>query len=294
MHDLTVTTPGPHTDFKKPRITLPVGSCDAHVHLFGPHDRFPFAPERTFTPPDVPLETLRQLHETMGFSRSVLVQSACHGGDHSVLFDALERGQGAYRAVALLGPETTIEDIRTMDAAGFCGARVHFAPHLGAPPTREELRRLVDLIGPFGWHLEVHTMGAGILDFAEIADAVTIRVVVDHMARFVLPDGDVPGAYSATVDLLHGDDVWIKLSGVDRVSREFPSMADGLALARRFFLARPDRCLWGSDFPHPNTQGFMPWDHDLVNGIETIAPTDSERRQLLVRNPEVCFGFGPA
>lgn len=294
MHDLTVTTPGPHTEFQKPRITLPAGSCDSHVHVFGPHTRFPFAPRRTFTPPDVPLETLRQMHEVMGFSRSVLVQSACHGTDHSVLFDALERGQGAYRAVALLDAATTVQDIQSMDAAGFCGARVHFAPHLGAPPTRDELRRIVDLIGPFGWHLEVHTMGSGILDFAEIARELSIRIVLDHMARFALPEGDVPGAYSAAVDLLEGEDVWIKLSGADRVSRKLPTMDDGLALARRFFLARPDRCLWGSDFPHPNTHGFMPWDHDLVNGIETIAPTMTERHQLLVQNPEACFGFDPS
>ncbi len=295
MHNLTVTTPGPHRTFQRPNFELPQGSCDSHVHVFGPHDTFPFAADRKFTPEDAPLELLQNMHRTMGFARSVLVQSACHGSDHSVLLHALDRGQGAYRAVALLGENTTDAEIARLNQAGFCGVRIHFAPHLGAPPSTDDIRRICELIGPYGWHLEVHTMGSGIHDFAEIYPTVPVRVVLDHMGRFDISQGHQDNASFRTVtSLLQEHDVWIKLSGADRVSHQIPSMTDGLALARSLFLSRPDRCVWGSDFPHPNTHGFMPWDHELVNGINTIAPTEKEREQLLVTNPENCFGFTPA
>lgn len=294
VHSLTVTTPGPHRTFHRPDVDLPRLSVDAHVHVFGPHDTFPFAPDRKFTPEDAPLELLQQMHETMGFSRSVLVQSACHGSDHTVLLDALERGEGAYRAVALFGEDITTAEVARLNQAGFCGVRIHFAPHLGAPPTAGEIRQICDLIGPFGWHLEVHTMGSGIHDFAAIYPEIPVRVVLDHMGRFDISRGEESNEFKLVTSLLQESDVWIKLSGADRVSRRLPSMSDGLALARSLFLSRPDRCVWGSDFPHPNTHGFMPWDHELVNGIATIAQTPEEREQLLVTNPEICFGFDPA
>jgi 2-pyrone-4,6-dicarboxylate lactonase len=294
VHSLQVTTPGPHRTFQRPDLELPTGSVDAHVHVFGPHEKFPFAPDRKFTPEDAPLELLRQMHGTMGFSRSVLVQSACHGNDHTVLLDALERGEGAYRAVALFGEDITADEVARLAQAGFCGVRIHFAPHLGAPPTASDIRRICDLIGPFGWHLEVHTMGSGIQDFAAIYPEIPVRVVLDHMGRFDIAKGQESDEFKLVISLLQENDVWIKLSGADRVSHQLPSMADGLALGRSLFLSRPDRCVWGSDFPHPNTHGFMPWDHELVNGIATIAPTPQEREQLLVTNPGICFGFDRA
>ncbi|MEB7505498.1 amidohydrolase family protein [Arthrobacter koreensis] len=293
MKSLTVTTPGPHRDFQPPGIMLPPGSCDAHVHLFGPHERFPFAPQRTFTPEDVPLETLQEMHTVMGVARSVLVQSAAHGRDHSVLVDALRRAPEIYRAVALIDPQTPAGTVKQLDAEGFCGARIHFAPHLGHSPSTDDVRAIVDRIAPLNWHLEVHVMDEGIYEFSDMADQLDLTMVVDHMGR-VNPDPVADDPRVAELgNLLSKENVWVKLSGADRISNLTPSMSDGLAFARKLFQSHPDRCVWGSDFPHPNTHGFVPWDHELVRGIAEIAPSAEDRARLLVHNPARLFGFGP-
>jgi 2-pyrone-4,6-dicarboxylate lactonase len=291
MHTLTVTTPGPDRNARRPQITLPAGSCDSHVHIFGPHSRFPYAPDRTFTPEDVPLEELQSLHAFLGFDRAVIVQSACHGSDHSVVLDALERGGGRYRGVALIGPGTSSADIQKWHDAGMRGARIHFASHLGQPPSRDEISRIVDLIGPFNWHLAVHVTGPALLDFSERVADIPLRIVFDHMGRFDISEGREQPERRVLKELLAGDNVWVKLSGADRISNKTPGLEDSIELARELFQSRPDRCVWGTDFPHPNTHGFMPNDGDLVNTLARITDTPAGLDQLLVTNPTHCFDF---
>ena len=294
MHTLEVTTPGPDRNPRSPKIRLPDGACDSHVHIFGPHERFPYAPGRTFTPEDVPLEDLEGLHRFLGFDRAVIVQSACHGSDHAVVLDALNRGRGRYRGVALVGPDTSPAEVEQWHRSGMRGARIHFASHLGAPPTRAQIARIVDLIGPHGWHLGVHVTGSAILDFADRIDEIPLRIVFDHMGRFDLSRGRKQPERQVLKDLLaHREDVWVKLSGADRIAARPPQLDDSVDLARELFEARPDRCVWGTDFPHPNTHGFMPNDGDLVNTLPHIARTPEELDLLLVTNPERCFDFAP-
>ncbi|OMH36668.1 amidohydrolase [Tersicoccus sp. Bi-70] len=294
-HTLEVTTPGPDRHPHPPRVVLPPNACDAHVHIFGPHERFPYAPDRSFTPEDVPLEDLEALHRFLGFERAVLVQSACHGSDHRAVLDALERGEGRYRGVALVGPETSAADVERWHDAGMRGARVHFAPHLGTPPTQAEIARIVDLIGPYGWHLAIHVMGSSILDVADRVADIPLRIVIDHLGRFDISAGrPQPERDVLTALLTEHDDLWVKLSGADRIATRPPRLDDAVALARELFTTRPDRCVWGTDFPHPNTHGFMPNDGDLVTTLLDVAPTPEERELLLVRNPAVCFDFGPS
>ena len=103
-------TPEPlpfHPNPKKPDIALPQGACDAHCHVFGPAERFPFAPQRTYTPIDAPKEKLFALHRHLGLERSVLVQASCHGTDNAAMMDAIAAGEGRYRGIAMVekGPE---------------------------------------------------------------------------------------------------------------------------------------------------------------------------------------------
>ncbi|HVV22699.1 MAG TPA: amidohydrolase family protein [Pseudonocardiaceae bacterium] len=288
---LQTTCPGPDPHPVAPRIRLPAGSCDAHCHIFGPTDRFPYAPDRTFTPPEAPKEDLRRLHDFLGFQRAVIVQSACHGTDHAVLLDALAAGNGAYRGVALVTPDTPDAEIRRLDAAGVRGARLHFTPHLGPAPSLAEIRAIVRRIEPVGWHVALHVAGDGIAEHADLVRSLPLPVVIDHMARVDLRAGLDSAPVRALLRLLDTGSVWVKLSGADRIATRPPDLADAAALARLLARHAPDRVVWGTDFPHPNTHGFMPNDGELVNLLTEIAPDDAALHRLLVTNPRQCFGF---
>jgi 2-pyrone-4,6-dicarboxylate lactonase len=71
-----------HPNPSKPRFAVPPGAVDAHCHVFGPADKFPYAPERKYTPCDAPREKLFALRDFLGFDRNVIVQATCHGNDN--------------------------------------------------------------------------------------------------------------------------------------------------------------------------------------------------------------------
>ncbi|GAB3564700.1 amidohydrolase family protein [Amycolatopsis endophytica] len=277
--------PGPDPNPHAPAVALPSGACDAHCHIFGPTAKFPYAPERTFTPPEVPKEDLLALHRLLGLDRAVIVQSACHGTDHAALLDALDAGEGRYRGVALIRPTTPVDEVKRLHEAGVRGARLHFTPHLGPAPTQETIDAVVGLIRPFGWHIALHVAGNGIAEHADLVRSLGVRVVIDHMARVDLRQGLNSEAVQSLLRLLDDGDVWVKLSGADRIATAPPSWADSAALARLLATEAPERVVWGTDFPHPNTD-FVPNDGDLADLIAEITP---DPEALLVTNPTRCF-----
>ncbi|WP_431921445.1 amidohydrolase family protein [Amycolatopsis tucumanensis] len=278
--------PGPDPNPHAPAIPLPANACDAHCHIFGPTAKFPYAPDRTFTPPEAPKEDLRALHRLLGFERAVIVQSACHGTDHSALLDALETGGGRYRGVALIRPTTPKAEVERLHQAGVRGARLHFTPHLGPAPSREEIDAIVALIRPYGWHIALHVAGDGIAEHADLVRSLGVQVVIDHMARVDLRQGLDSAAVRSLLRLLETGPVWVKLSGADRIATAPPSMADSVELARLLAAEAPERVVWGTDFPHPNTHGFVPNDGDLADLIAEITP---DPEALLVTNATRCF-----
>ncbi len=200
--------PGPHPHPHRPGLALPAGACDAHCHIFGPISRFPYAPDRSCTPPEAPLSDLQALHRLLGLERAVIVQSAAHGSDHASLVAALRQGEGRYRGVALVRPDTPPAEVARLHDAGVRGARLHFTPHLGKAPTADEIDAVVRLIAPHGWHIALHVAGAGIAEHADLVRSLPLPVVIDHMARVDLRAGLASPAVTALRGLLDTGDVW--------------------------------------------------------------------------------------
>jgi predicted TIM-barrel fold metal-dependent hydrolase len=286
------TIPPPHPDPHRPReFTPPARACDAHCHVFGPADRFPFSPSRSYTPPDAGVDDLERLQERLGLSRAVLVQASCHGIDNAALLDALRRGDGRYAGVAMIDDATTDADVAELHDAGVRGTRVNFVAHLGGAPDPGHVQRTVARVAPLGWHVVLHFDAADLPTYAGLLDRLPCPYVIDHMARIDATAGLDQEPFRALLRLLADDRCWVKVSGAERLTAGGgPPYDDVVPFAQALIAAAPDHVLWGTDWPHPNVR-HMPDDGDLVDLLAEFAPDEATRNRILVDNPERLYDF---
>jgi len=280
-----------HHSPSSPRLELPPGACDAHVHVFGPQARFPFAPERRFTPCEAPKDKLFALHTLLGIERCVVVQSGAHGFDNSVTEDAIAARNGKYVGIALLPTTTSDAELSRLDAAGFRGARFNYMGHLGAATPIEEVIAFGKRLAAIGWHLQLHFESSLVHELGSALLRSPVPVVIDHMGRVDASRGIDQPDFRRLRELVRDERVWVKLSGAERISRRGPSYEDAIPFARALFEDAGDRVLWGTDWPHPNLD-HVPDDGVLCDLLASIAPSDAERQALLVTNPQRLYRFG--
>ena len=270
----------------KPRFTPPPGAVDAHCHVFGPGEIFPFAPERKYTPCDAGRDKLYALRDFLGFSRSVVVQATCHGADNRAMVDALVHSDGRARGVATLESEVSHDALTELHAAGVRGVRFNYVKRLVDPKPDAYYRAIIDKIAPLGWHVVIYFEAADLLEKWDFFTSLPTDVVVDHMGRPDLtktPDGP---EFAAFLRFMERDGVWCKTTCPDRLSRSGPPAYDDFVPFAKTVVERfPDRVIWGADWPHPNLKSHMPDDGALVDMIPRIATTAALQRKLLVDNP---------
>ena len=273
---------------------LPRGACNAHVHVFGPRERFPYAPDAPFTPAtDAPKEMLYALNDRLGLERCVVVQSTCHGHDNRATEDAVTGRPDSYRGIALLPTDASGAELRRLDGAGFRGVRFNFMGHLGSGAPMAEVLALAARIAPLGWHLQIHGDPRLLTDLAADLLRSPVPVVIDHMGRIDASLGLDQPHFRALLKLLEDGRFWVKVSGSERASRQGPPYADAVPFARTLVAEHGDRTLWGTDWPHPNLSGPMPDDAALVGLLADIAPSEADRQRLLVGNPQRLYRFTP-
>lgn len=271
----------------RPVFVPPPGAVDAHCHVFGPGDVFPYAPERKYTPCDAGKEKLFALRDFLGFSRNVIVQATCHGADNRALVDALQASQGRARGVATVRANVSDAELQDLHAAGVRGVRFNFVRRLVDPKPDAHYRAIIERIAPLGWHVVVYFEAADLAERWELFTSLPTTVVVDHMGRPDVSQSVDGEAFQRFVRLMaEHENVWSKVSCPERLSRVGPPhYADVVPFARHLVERFPDRVLWGTDWPHPNMKQHMPDDGQLVDVIPHIAPTEELQRKLLVDNP---------
>jgi 2-pyrone-4,6-dicarboxylate lactonase len=261
---------------------------DAHCHVFGPGDRFPFAAERKYTPCDASAAQLFALRDFLGFERNVIVQATCHGADNRALTDALHQSHGRARGVATVAAAVTEDELRALHAAGVRGVRFNFVKRLVDVTPREVLESIARRIAPLGWHVVIYFEAADLPDLYDFFASIPTAVVVDHMGRpdVTKPvDGPEFGLFQRL--MREHPNIWSKVSCPERLTRTGPPGYDDVVpFARRLVESFPDRVLWGTDWPHPNLKSHMPDDGKLVDYIPRIATTTALQQRLLVDNPE--------
>jgi 2-pyrone-4,6-dicarboxylate lactonase len=192
----------------KPKLKLPAGACDAHVHIFGPRQRFPFAEGRRYTPSDAPKAMLFALHEFLGIEHCVIVQPACHGLDNSVTVDAIAATGQAYRGISLLPVTVSDGELKRLDTAGICGARFHYMRHLAKGPSIDEVIAFGERLADIGWHLQIHMEAELIADLAPALNRSAVPVVIDHMGRVDASRGLEQPEFRALLALMQDDKFW--------------------------------------------------------------------------------------
>lgn len=274
-----------------PTFIVPAGAVDAHCHVFGPGDTFPFAPERKYTPCDASREQLFALRDFLGFDKNVVVQATCHGADNSALLDVLEHSNARARGVVTVTPDVTPGELARMHELGVRGVRFNYVKRLVDPKPDDYYREIIAKIAPLGWHVVLYFEPTDLAEKWDFFSSLGIPIVVDHMGR---PDVTQP-LDNPEFDLFRrfvreNPDVWTKVSCPDRISASgSPLYADVVPFATAIVEEFSDRVLWGTDWPHPNMKKEMPDDGILVDYVPSIATTPNLQQKLLVTNPTTLY-----
>ncbi len=274
--------PNPH----KPTFKVPAGAVDAHCHVFGPAEKFPYAPERKYTPCDAPKEKLFELRDYLGFSRNVIVQASCHGKDNRALVDALKSANNLARGIAIVNPDISDEELQEMHDAGVRGVRFNFVKRLVDATPREVFMGIAEKIQKLGWHIVVYFEAQDLEDLIPFLNSLPGIIVVDHMGRPDVTKGVDHEDFQRFIQLMQdNENIWVKVSCPERLTVAGPDYDDVIPFARTLVEKFTDRVLWGTDWPHPNMKSHVPDEGVLVDVIPKIAVSEAEQQALLVDNP---------
>ena len=291
MPDYFPFDPNPSTPS---RPALP-GAIDSQFHILGPREKYPIRPGAAYEMPTATPAALKRVHRALGFQRGIVVQTTTYGEDHSVVLDALAELGPGYRgcANALVFEGKDDAYLEKLHAAGVRGARFSFRQALGAVLARPAFDRAVARIRELGWYMKVQPEQNGIVESASWLDGLEdIPILIDHMGRAdasLGPDRD-PNVAKLR-ELLSRGNFWVMLSLGEKISQAGAPYDDAVPIARALLDAAPDRCVWGSDWPHPVSKQQPPNDADLLELLYRYVRSEDELRRVLVDNPSRLFGY---
>ena len=279
---------GPDYETRAPRFAPPTLSCDTQAHVFGPSARFPYAAGRGYTPPDCPVEAYMYMLGVLGIERGVIV----HGSDNRVTLDGIKRMGDRCRGVAVVEPDIPDAELEAMSRGGIRGIRL--SPMLKGGLGTEHLETMAGRIGRLGWHIVIHLdRVAELVELAPRLERLPVAIVIDHLGRVRGGEGVNCAGFQALLAVLRDTDhCWVKISSWYRLSDAGPPYDDMTPLAAALIATRPDRVIWGSNWPHPILwQGVMPNDGELLDQLMGWAGDEDTRRRILVDNPARLYGF---
>ncbi|WP_119157187.1 amidohydrolase family protein [Caldimonas tepidiphila] len=286
------------------QTALPPGATDAHVHVFEPA-RFRYSGGRSYTPGEASVAALRECHARLGVERVVLVQPSVYGTDNACMLNAIAKlGQERCRGIAVVDLERlTRYDLLVLHAAGVRGIRLNLEVRHETDPSRvlAELQRAAALVDLPGWCVQLHCAASLLSTVAQTLEQFRVPVVLDHFGGLRAEQTDAAAAPLQTLlDLLATGCIWLKLSAFYRVSADEPHHADLALLVRTLAQARPDRLLWGSDWPHTgggrdrNPARIEPFRSvDLSASLAALQSwvDAAVLNRILVSNPAELYGF---
>ncbi|MDP2238673.1 MAG: amidohydrolase family protein [Burkholderiales bacterium] len=284
---------GPDPQPRRPKHAMPAGVVDCHCHVFEDQSRYPLVAARSYTPPLATLSDYLAMCEVLGIARTVQVNASVYGFDNSVSLDVIaELGQKRARGVAGVAPDVSAREIERLHKGGIRGVRL--STMVKGYGGTELIDAIAAKIKPYGWHVQLHVDKCAELVPLEqkLLDCPT-PLVFDHLGRVRGGDSvNAPGFQALLRIIRQRNDCWVKISSWYRLSDSGPPhFTDIKPLVEALVAARPDRLVWGSNWPHPVWDGPMPNDGGLLDLFCEWVPDAAIREQILVTNPARLYGF---
>lgn len=275
----------------RPRFKAPLKSCDSHIHVYDPRFRMTWPKLRAVT--DASVADYRKLQARLGTERVVVVQPAAYGTDNAVTMDAVQQlGPDRARGIAVVHPTVTDTDLLAMGRAGIRGLRFTLHEPRTAVTSVEMIEPLAHRVGRLGWHVQLHLRAEQIVEMEDLLGRLPGTLVFDHMGRMPQPAGPRHPAAAIVKRLIDRGHAWVKLSGPYLETQTGgPRYTDTKLVARAWVDHAPERCVWGSDWPHPTEPTTKPDDAALFDLLQEWVPTEETRQAILVDNPAALYGF---
>ncbi len=278
-----------------PENALPDGACDAHTHVFGPYDRFPFTEPSNYPPPLAPVALHLAMLDSVAARRGIIVQPAPYGTDRGAMLDAITQSQGRLRGVSVATADTSEQVLSELVASGICGLRfVEMRDPKGSPFKGsvgfDALRKLGPKMKAVGLHAELWANCSDHVAAIPELLAHQVPLVLDHMGSFDPSRGLNDSAFQQMLTHLSKGEIWIKLT-LCRTSKKAPSYADLHPFHDSLVAANPDRLIWGSDWPYVRMGDAAPDVGQMIDLFTSWVSDPSIRRKILVENPARLYGF---
>jgi predicted TIM-barrel fold metal-dependent hydrolase len=286
-------------------FAIPPGACDCHTHIIGDPAKFPFAPNRVYTPETASPEEMAALHRALHIQRVVIVTPSFYGTDNSAtLYGMKARGRNA-RGVAVIDEQTRAGDLQAMERAGMRGVRINLATVGQTDPIvgRRLLLWSAERVRDLSWHIQMNTNLQVITGIKDLVAASPVPVVFDHFGGPQASLGVAQAGWADLVDLVRLGKAYVKLSAEYSISAQPPDYPDVAPFAKALVAANPDRILWGSDWPHTNPKSSRAGsiseitpltaidDGRLLNQFALWVPDAALRKKILVDNPVRLYRF---
>ena len=282
----------------EPAYAAPPHACDAHFHVFGAVERYPYGSDLRYKPPHEPLEKYLKLARRIGFERFVFVQPSAYGIDNSCMFDAMREVDPALRRGIVDLDETRSSDRELADwnALGVRGIRVNISPvrlpDAGlAASMLPRIARLAALCRELHWHLDFLTPGWLVSELMPTLRELPIEFTVAHFGLFPAKDGIGQRGFQDVLKLVNDGSrrCFVKLTGIYRFSTA-AGFADVGPFAQALIATAPGQLIWGSDFPHLSFHDRV-GTIQLYNQLGAWVPDAATRQLILADNPARLFGF---
>ena len=287
------------------RFDVPAGACDCHTHIFGDPVRFSLAGDRVYTPEPASIAEMRALHRALRIDRVVIVQPSIYGTDNACTLDAVRQLGSRARAVAVIDDKMSAAALDAMHKAGVRGIRINLATSGQTDPAaaRHRLQTAVEQLGGRPWHIQMYTTLPVIDAIRDQVAASPIPIVFDHFGGAQASPGTGQPGFNALLRLVRSGKAYVKISGAYRSSNAQPDYADVAPLAKALIDANPQRIVWGSDWPHPDSSrvagrkatDIAPLlqidDGRVLNQLAVWTPDVAQRKTILVDNPARLYGY---